>query len=55
MSAEIRSLVIQGVACEKIKARARELGMTTLRESALRLLVQGSTSLQEVLLKTSLD
>ncbi|WDT73387.1 MAG: hypothetical protein MPW14_25605 (plasmid) [Candidatus Manganitrophus sp.] len=40
---------------EQIRAAARRTGMTMLREEGLRLVLEGVTTLQEVLESTSLE
>ncbi|MGA1796452.1 MAG: GspE/PulE family protein [bacterium] len=49
MSQEIRNLILQGALPNVIKRKALESGMTTLLESGLRKVIQGVTSIDEVL------
>jgi type IV pilus assembly protein PilB len=46
---EIRHMVAQGVATERLREKAIESGMTTMKEYALTLLAQGVTTVEEVL------
>ncbi len=55
MTPEIRSLVMAGESSEKIKMKAHELGLSTLRESALAKALAGETTLEEVLRVTGED
>ncbi|HPW64717.1 MAG TPA: ATPase, T2SS/T4P/T4SS family [Candidatus Omnitrophota bacterium] len=48
MSPGILDLIMQGASADDIKQRARELGMNTLRESAVRKAFAGETSIEEV-------
>jgi type II secretory ATPase GspE/PulE/Tfp pilus assembly ATPase PilB-like protein len=49
MSQEIRNLVLQNALPSVIKRKALESGMTTLLESGLNKVIQGITSIDEVL------
>jgi len=49
MSQEIRNLVLQNALPSVIKRKALEKGMTTLMESGLNKVIQGITSIDEVL------
>jgi type IV pilus assembly protein PilB len=46
---EIRHMVAQGTATERVREKAIELGMVTMKEYALTLLAQGTTTVDEVL------
>jgi type IV pilus assembly protein PilB len=51
----VKALIMESASVEKIKRKARDEGMTTLRESGLRKVVEGITSLEEVLRVTAAD
>ncbi len=51
----IQQLIYQKVTASTIRARARELGMRTLREDGLRKAAAGSTTLEEVIRVTATD
>lgn len=55
MKSEILELIMQGASADQIKIKARENGMTTLRESALLKAVNGETSIEEVFRVTTED
>lgn len=55
MTPEIRQLVMQGESSEQIKKKAHEIGLSTLRESALAKALAGETTLEEVLRVTGED
>lgn len=55
MAAEIRQAVLQGENAEKIKVMAHKMGMSTLRECALRKAIDGETTLEEVFRVTGED
>ncbi len=55
MEPPILELIMKGATSEAIKVKARELGMTTLRECALRKAADGDTSLEEVYRVTAED
>lgn len=48
MTKPVVELIMKGASAEAIKNKARESGMTTLRECALRKAAEGETSLEEV-------
>jgi len=48
-SESLKKMTTADTDIEKIKAQAREEGMATLRESAIRKLLEGITTYQEVL------
>lgn len=55
MTPEIRQAVLKGQNAEKIKALAHSMGMSTLRECALRKAKDGETTLEEVFRVTGED
>jgi len=55
MNDEIRELVLEHATTQVIKQVARKYGMMTLRESALRKLLRGETTIEEVLRVTAAD
>ncbi|MFH0984584.1 MAG: ATPase, T2SS/T4P/T4SS family [Candidatus Omnitrophota bacterium] len=55
MKPDILEMVMQGVSADLIKAKAREHGMKTLRESAIQKALTGETSLEEVFRVTIAD
>lgn len=55
ISPEIREMITARRPLEQIRAAARRTGMTMLREEGLRLVLEGVTTLQEVLESTSLE
>ncbi len=52
---QVRHLIFEKVGAAELRARARELGMRTLREDGLRKVVAGLTTLEEVLRVTMGD
>ena len=52
---QVRHLIFEKVGAAELRGRARELGMRTLREDALRKVVAGLTTLEEVLRVTMGD
>ena len=52
---EIRHLINEGVPVSKIRQRARDLGMRTLREDGIRKVVSGMTTPEEVISATMAD
>jgi len=52
---EVREMIYNKIPLEKLRVRARELGMRTLREDGLRKVVSGITTLEEVLSSTMGD
>jgi general secretion pathway protein E len=56
MSENLKQLTLkEGVSAQELKALARQEGMTTLRETALDLMVAGLTTVEEVLRVTAAD
>ncbi len=55
MTDELREMVYQKPSSTQVRARARELGMTTLREDGLRKVFAGLTTLEEVYRVTQAD
>ena len=49
MNTQINELVLQSSPTVVIRDKARELGMTTMREDGIRAILQGLTSMEEVL------
>ncbi len=52
MNDELRSAILSGASTAEVRQRAREAGMRTLRESGLRVVLEGITSLEEVMRET---
>jgi type IV pilus assembly protein PilB len=52
---EIRDLISAGVSTDQLRNACRKLGMTTLRESGLRAIFNGITSIDEVVRETILE
>jgi len=52
---EIRHLIINGATTIQLRARARELGMRTLREDGVRKVLSGMTTAEEVITTTMTD
>ncbi len=52
VSDELTELIIEGAADVKIRAKARESGMVTLREAAVKKMLEGVTTIEEVLTVT---
>ena len=55
VTSEIRQLILEKVAASQIKALAQEQGMSTLREDGWRKVLDGQTSIEEVLRVTTED
>ena len=55
MSEPIRELILQGASSIEIKKESITLGMKTLRQSGITKMLQGVTTLEEVLKTTILD
>jgi type IV pilus assembly protein PilB len=55
MKPEIRELIMAGKNSEAIKRKAHEIGLSTLRESAMRKALIGETTLEEVIRVTGED
>jgi type IV pilus assembly protein PilB len=55
MSAEMQALVLQEAGIQKIERQARREGVSSLRIAGLRKVLQGITSLDEVLIATRED
>lgn len=55
MSEQVRELVLQGASATEIKRTAMSVGMQTLRQSGISKMLQGITTLEEVLRTTVLD
>jgi type IV pilus assembly protein PilB len=55
MSAEMQALVLQEAGIQKIERQARREGVSSLRIAGLRKVLQGITSLDEVLVATRED
>jgi type IV pilus assembly protein PilB len=52
---ELKELVLQGASTTEVKAEAIRLGMKTLRMAGLTKLLEGTTTVSEVLRVTSAD
>ncbi len=52
---DIRDLISQGASTDELRAACRRMGMTTLRESGLRALYKGLTTIEEVVRETVLE
>ncbi len=52
---EVRHMIFERVSAAELRAKARQLGMRTLREDGIRKVVAGNTTLQEVLRVTMGD
>ncbi len=52
MNDELRAAILRGASTAEIRQRGREAGMRTLRESGLRVVLEGITSLEEVMRET---
>ena len=52
---DIRDLISKGVSTDQLRAACRQKGMVTLRESGLRALFRGQTTLEEVVRETVLE
>ena len=55
MTDEVGHVIYDEVPSNELRAKARELGMRTLREDGMRKVVSGMTTLQEVLRVTMGD
>ena len=55
MTPEIKELIMKGGTSEEIKVLAHKIGLSTLRESAIRKALAGETTLEEVVRVTSED
>ena len=55
ISDAVKALVMEGVPIAVVKAKAREEGMSTLRESGMRKVAEGQTSIEEILRVTAED
>lgn len=55
MTPDIKELIMKGGTSEEIKVLAHKIGLSTLRESAIRKALAGETTLEEVLRVTSED
>jgi type IV pilus assembly protein PilB len=55
MNDELRDMVSAGVSTDQLRITAKKMGMTTLRESGLRALFRGATTIEEVVRETVLD
>ena len=52
---DIRDLILSRAQSKEIKRKSRENGMTTLRRSGLKKIMEGTTSVEEVLRETVKD
>jgi type IV pilus assembly protein PilB len=55
MNDELRDLVSQGVSTDQLRLASKKMGMTTLRESGMRAIFKGLTTIEEVVRETILD
>jgi type IV pilus assembly protein PilB len=55
MNDELRDLVSSGASTDQLRIACKRMGMTTLRESGLRAIFKGSTTIEEVVRETILD
>lgn len=55
MRPEIMQLIMRRATAEEIKTRARQLGMSTLRQCAVRKALEGETSVEEIFRVTTAD
>ncbi len=55
MNDELRDLISAGASTDQLRAACRKQGMTTLRESGLRAIYNGTTTLDEVVRETVLE
>ena len=49
LNEEIRSLIYENTSTQKLRAKARELGMRSMREDGIRKVTSGMTTFEEVL------
>ena len=49
MSSKIASLILESAPAVVIRDKARELGMQTMREDGIRAILNGETTMEEVL------
>ncbi len=52
LSEHIRQMIIEGASTGRVRQVAREEGMTTLRERGLRLIFEGVTTIEEIVMET---
>jgi type IV pilus assembly protein PilB len=55
MNDELRDLVSSGASTDQLRVACKKMGMTTLRESGLRAIFKGLTTIEEVVRETILD
>jgi type IV pilus assembly protein PilB len=55
MNDDIRDLISAGVSTDQLRIAAKKQGMTTLRESGLRAIFEGRTTIEEVVRETVFD
>jgi type IV pilus assembly protein PilB len=55
MNDELRDLVSSGASTDQLRQACKRLGMTTLRESGLRAIFKGQTTIEEVVRETVFD
>ncbi len=55
MNDELRDLVSSGASTDQLRIACKKLGMVTLRESGLRAIFKGATTIEEVVRETILD
>ncbi|MBY0231564.1 MAG: Flp pilus assembly complex ATPase component TadA [Gemmataceae bacterium] len=52
---DLRDMISRGASTDQMRAASKKMGMTTLRESGLRALFKGATTIEEVVRETVLD
>jgi type IV pilus assembly protein PilB len=55
MNDELRDMVSSGASTDQLRVACKKMGMTTLRESGLRAIFKGQTTIEEVVRETILD
>jgi type IV pilus assembly protein PilB len=55
MNDDIRDLVSGGVSTDQLRTACRKFGMTTLRESGLRAIFNGHTTIDEIVRETVIE
>jgi type IV pilus assembly protein PilB len=55
MNDELRDMISAGASTDQLRLACKKMGMTTLRESGLRSIFRGATTIEEVVRETVLD
>ena len=55
MNDDLRDLISAGVSTDQLRVACRKTGMTTLRESGMRAIYAGQTTLEEIVRETVLE